>query len=214
MSFKLQIQSSALEPEGGHTRYSYPNKSFRISVTGAQGKLEWSTLNPKVASVSNTGKVKAGKVGTTRIAACDTASGQETHVTVHVHKKVTKAQAKKALLKLKPSFPDGKKWSNANYYYWTGAHLHCYGCSAFAAKLGDKVFGRWAPVTRREGFARIYPGDFLRIGGTHTVLVLSKGKDFVTVAEGNWNKKIRWGRKITFGELREKGFYTMSRYPG
>ena len=44
------------------------------------------------------------------------------------------------------------------------------------------------------------------------MIVLRVESDRVIVAEGNFNKSVHWGRKITFDTLRQTGTYVMSRY--
>ena len=60
-------------------------------------------------------------------------------------------------------------------------------------------------------------GDHIRVynnqGGEHSVIILTIGKDFVTVAEGNFNSSIHWGRRISMDDLEEAFIYreTVSR---
>ncbi len=46
----------------------------------------------------------------------------------------------------------------------------------------------------------------------HSVLVLQKNGNTLTVVEGNHNATVHWGRKITKKELQESGFYVETRY--
>ena len=46
----------------------------------------------------------------------------------------------------------------------------------------------------------------------HSVLVLQKNGNTLTVVEGNHNATVHWGRKITKKELQENGFYVETRY--
>lgn len=55
-------------------------------------------------------------------------------------------------------------------------------------------------------------------GGEHSVIVLKVEGNNITVAEGNYNNSVHWGRVITRAELtsssntRNKGIYVMSRW--
>ena len=46
----------------------------------------------------------------------------------------------------------------------------------------------------------------------HSVMVLQKNGNTLTVVEGNHNATVHWGRKITKKELQESGFYVETRY--
>ena len=52
-----------------------------------------------------------------------------------------------------------------------------------------------------EYWNKIQVGDALA-DGNHIVIVLTKADDHVTVVEGNFNKMVNWGRKITKEQLR------------
>lgn len=44
-------------------------------------------------------------------------------------------------------------------------------------------------------------GDIV-VDGNHSSVVLTKGDDYITVAEGNNGGKVKWGRKISKDLLR------------
>lgn len=90
--------------------------------------------------------------------------------------------------------------------------LVCNGCIALCGEISDKVFGKYAPVTKHSNFSRIKAGDHIRIGNEHSVMVLQKNGNMLTVVEGNYNATVHWGRKITKKELQESGFYVETRY--
>lgn len=50
------------------------------------------------------------------------------------------------------------------------------------------------------------------IGNEHSVMVLQKNGNTLTVVKGNHNATVHWERKITKKELQESGFYVETRY--
>ena len=132
---------------------------------------------------------------------------------VFVSKKISQKQAKKKLLSLKSKYPEGMSWTNENnYYYWEAANLYGYGCVALVGELSDKVFGKYAPVKTHKNFDKIKVGDHVRIGNYHSVIVLKKSDNSVTVVEGNYNASVHWNRVITKRELKQSGFHVDTRY--
>ena len=67
-------------------------------------------------------------------------------------------------------------------------------------------------VARSYGETHLKAGDHIRIGNEHSVTVLQKNGNTLTVVEGNYNATVHWGRKITKKELQESGFYVETRY--
>ena len=85
------------------------------------------------------------------------------------------------------------------------------GCFAFAMIASDAAFGN-APAYEFTDKNKIRVGDILRINNdTHFVIVLKKNRNTkYTIAEGNYNSSINWGRVI---DLKETGFdYGYTRY--
>lgn len=106
-----------------------------------------------------------------------------------------------SILALQTILPEGTPWTNeanayANVPVWG---LRGRGCAAFAMQVSDAVYGMNTGVTRLLNQApdAIQSGDVVRIGGTHSVVVLSAGKDSITVCEGNYNSMVHWGRVIS-----------------
>ena len=119
------------------------------------------------------------------------------------------------LIALKEELPEGKRWTNENFYAWHGGYYSGgFGCVAFAFRLSDAVFGDLpcsfvSPVC----FEDVRPGDILRMNGdTHSVIVLEVRSDSVVIAEGNYNWSVHWGRVLTRAEV-ERADYLMTRYP-
>ena len=124
-----------------------------------------------------------------------------------------------AIIALKDKYPEGTPWTNANSYSW-GASVAMgmgyggftgFGCAAFAMIASDAAFGD-IPAFQKEDKAGIKVGDIIRINNdTHSVIVLKvNGNDEYTIAEGNYNSSIHWGRVIN---LSQTGFnYRITRY--
>lgn len=119
-----------------------------------------------------------------------------------------------AMTALKKKYPTGKKWNNDNYYGWNGGIFSGgYGCAGFAFMLSDAAFGSLR-ARKHKDFDNIRVGDILRIKkDTHSVVVLEIKGDTITVAEGNFNDAVKWGRTFTKSEIKKIGTYVITRYP-
>jgi len=131
----------------------------------------------------------------------------------------TEAQAYSRMIAMKEQYPEGKPWTNEDFYKWKGGGKYYggYGCVAFAYILSDAAFGslpsRYIDDIRIEN---IHVGDILRINNdTHTVIVLSvNGTESVTIAEGNFNASIHWGRTMTAAQISASSTTELqTRYP-
>ena len=131
----------------------------------------------------------------------------------------TEAQAYNKMIALKKDYPEGMPWTNANFYAWNGGGKYYggYGCVAFAYILSDAAFGtlpsRYIDDIRIEN---IHVGDLLRVNNdTHTVIVLQvNGTESVTIAEGNYNSSIHWGRTMTAAQIADPSTTELqTRYP-
>ena len=99
-----------------------------------------------------------------------------------------------------------------HYFQLQGEDVEIHTWNSGEELISDKVFGKYAPVTKHSNFSRIKAGDHIRIGNEHSVMVLQKNGNTLTVVEGNYNATVHWGRKITKKELQESGFYVETRY--
>lgn len=212
-------------------------KTKKLSVKGA-GKVTWKSSKPAVAAVSKNGKVTAKKAGTAKITA---KAGKKTWTcTIKVTKAKAKKKAEsgsaaaaaesreyrldtsgmneedaaifKQMYGMKELYPEGRQWTNDNYYQWKGGIFRGgYGCSGFAFILSDKVFGD-TPARRHNDWNNVKTGDIIRIDdNTHSVMVMKVVDDNFIVAEGNYNSSIHWGRVISRDEARANGTYVMTR---
>lgn len=92
-------------------------------------------------------------------------------------------------------------------YYQLG-NIIGYQCDGFSRKLSDEIFGREAmKIDYAYDFDRIKVGDYLRFSNSretyastgHTVFVIDKTDDYVTVVEANYYSTcmIHWGGVLT-----------------
>lgn len=129
----------------------------------------------------------------------------------------TEEEAYSRILTAKANYPHGKSWTNGNYYSWKGGDGGASGCMGFAYLISDIAFGDLPART-------IYPqsgkpitisdlrvGDILRLPG-HSVVVLEKHSDYILTVEGNYQRKVYWGRKISAAKVKNADYYT-TRYP-
>lgn len=124
---------------------------------------------------------------------------------------VTEQSAYATLNSLRSTYPEGMPLTNS-YYYYSPRFGNGYGCYGFAAKLSDTVFGTEQPYQTHSSFESIRVGDNIRIGNSHSVIVLTKESNFITVVEGNYNSSVHWNRKITSASLASSGFRVYTRY--
>ncbi len=124
---------------------------------------------------------------------------------------VTETSAYSVLNSLRSTYPVGMPLTNS-YYYYSPRFGNGYGCYGFAAKLSDTVFGTEKSYQTHASFDRIRVGDNIRIGNSHSVIVLTKSSSHITVVEGNYNSSVHWDRKITASSLASSGFRVYTRY--
>ena len=119
-----------------------------------------------------------------------------------------------AMIALKEEYPDGTPWTNNNYYAWNGGIFSGgYGCVGFAFMLSDAAFGT-LPARRHTDIDNIRVGDILRLNNdSHSVIILGIDGDKITLAEGNYNNAVKWGRTMTREQVNKTANYVMTRYP-
>ncbi len=115
-------------------------------------------------------------------------------------------------LELKKQYPEGMSWTEENVYEWQGGiWKKGYGCAAFAFLLSDALYGK-KKAEKRFDFNHIEVGDVIRIlEDTHFVVVLEVHKNHLVVAEGNYNGKVHWGRKIMRADIGKEKDYILKR---
>lgn len=118
------------------------------------------------------------------------------------------------MLGLKVQYPEGMPWTNDDFYSWEGGIFNGgSGCAGFAFLLSDAGF---ASLKAREhtDFSNLRVGDIVRINNdTHSVIILSVDNTQISVAEGNYNSSIHWGRTFSLEEIKRVGNYILTRYP-
>ena len=95
---------------------------------------------------------------------------------------------------------NGTNGCTCNHFACKG-HLSAAQCMGFANKLGYDVFGdtTWTLHTNSgKAYQEIKVGDIVRISGSHSVFIIAKNGNVVTVGEANYkpNCEISWGRTI------------------
>lgn len=123
----------------------------------------------------------------------------------------TEAEVYETLIGLQDEYPEGMAWTNDNMYAWNGSNTVGYGCVAFAFTLSDAAFGE-LPATEHTDTSNIRVGDILRINNdTHSVIVLKVEGNNITIAEGNYNSSVHWGRVLKLSSTQID--YILTRYP-
>ena len=159
-------------------------KTKQLVCNGTTGKMVWKSSNPKVATVDKKGLVKAIKPGKAMISVSGGNLIGSMTCKVGVSKKITTKQARRKIMAMKKTYKEGLSWTNENrQYFWEATNCQCYGCIALCGEISDKVFGKYAPVTKHSNFSRIKAGDHIRIGNEHSVMVLQKNGNTLTVVE-------------------------------
>lgn len=138
-------------------------------------------------------------------------------------------EAYDAMIAMKDELYEGMPWTNfqpygnegewGKYYRFQGGSVKGaslgVGCAAFVFILSDEAFGNLPARTIDRGgfkYEDVKVGDILRVNNSHFVIVLRVGSGGVTVAEGNYNKSVHWGRSMSKSEVLNANFI-VTRYP-
>lgn len=138
-------------------------------------------------------------------------------------------EAYNAMIGMKDELYEGMPWTNfqpygnegerGKYYRFQGGSVKGaslgVGCAAFVFLLSDEAFGTLPARTIDRGgfkYEDVKVGDILRINNSHFVIVLRVASGGVTVAEGNYNKSVHWGRTLNKSEVLNANFI-VTRYP-
>ena len=113
----------------------------------------------------------------------------------------------------------GYPYTNAHYYGWYGGiYRGGYGCAAFCFEMSDAAFGtnlaKLATDMSSSTIKRTAKvGDIIRLDyNTHSVIIVAFEDTGVVVAEANYNKAVKWGRRITYDEIARTGTNIITRY--
>ena len=201
-----------------------------LKVKNAKGKkVKWKSSNSKVAKVSKSGTVRGVKPGKATVKAfvgskklsckitvkkqSDLIVGGSYSKTYHAvgggvitidtskyNSRVVAAIDK--MLSLSSKYPHNSAYTDRDYYDWRGGvYAGGFGCCGFAFILSDSVFGD-APARRKKTLVSLLPTDIIRYDA-HAVIVLDVCPSYVVVAEGNYDGRVKWGRKLEYSEIRE-----------
>jgi len=125
---------------------------------------------------------------------------------------LTEKSVYEKMIALKSKYPNGMSWTNSNTYT-ANNRTRASGCAGFAYILSDEAFGS-LPQRKHTDIEKIKVGDILRMNSdTHSVVVLQIDNNKITIAEGNINSSILWGRTVTWKEAKARGNYVITRYP-
>ncbi len=152
---------------------------------------------------------KTGKGNTKKRTTTTKKTSLEKEKTITTKAKSSKEQK---LLALKRKYPEGMSWTEEKEYAWHGGiWKRGFGCAAFAFLLSDALYGEKA-AKKSVDFVHIEVGDVIRIvEDTHFVVVLEVHKNEIVVAEGNYDGKVHWGRKIKRTEIGKEKDYILKR---
>ena len=138
-------------------------------------------------------------------------------LTAHAAEVPSEAEVYQKIISMKSQYPEGKSWTNSTRYNWKGGPYGAGGCMGFAFLMSDSAFGTLPardiyptggnPIT----ISQLRVGDILRLPG-HSVVVLEKHPDHIIITEGNYQRRVHWGRKITAAQVKKANYYT-TRYP-
>lgn len=118
--------------------------------------------------------------------------------------KLLKAQKNKA------KYKHGITWTTETHSFNPTPNYGVQGCSAFTHSMLDELFGDTLNISAPYYWTiggqnlshdfKLRPGDTIS-QGNHIVIVTDVYDDYVIVAEGNYNGKVNWGRKIMLSDL-------------
>ena len=120
-------------------------------------------------------------------------------------------------------YKEGTPWTNADLYVnkveFYGYPAGCYtggGCFGFMMDMMEYASNYKYPIRIIEGtydnLPKIRVGDGVRVmDDCHSVVVLEVNGTVITVAEGNFNSSVHWGRKIDLADPLE-GFTNLATF--
>ena len=136
---------------------------------------------------------------------------------------ITQQDVYNAIIAMKEKYPEGTPW-NGDYtkYVWNttpeeDVTFIGYDCTAFAYMMSDEAFGD-SPVYYVRDSKELRIGDIVHFAEyddkpAHDAVIIGISSDGYTLAEGNYNKTVHWGRTITRSWMEQHFGYGYSRYP-
>lgn len=129
------------------------------------------------------------------------------------HSDISDEEAYRRLMVIRSKYPDGTPWGE-NELYISGLR-YGYGCAAFIFYVQDFLYGAPARPLTDSSFdmAELRIGDHIRVqNNRHSVIVLTKGDGYITVAEASYYGGVHWGRTMTEEQLRKEFVYRETCY--
>ena len=191
------------------TTSSKPTTTVKSTTTTTKASNNQTTSTTKKVTTKTT-SVVTKQANTTKPT---TTTSTTTTKTTTTTKALTTKEVYNAMIALKSKYPDGTPWTNDNSYSWKGGIYNIgYGCAGFAFMVSDAAFGS-RKATKHTNFDNIKVGDIIRMyNNTHSVIVLAIDNETYTIAEGNMNNSVLWGRKISLSSIKSTGTYVLTRW--
>lgn len=193
----------------------YIGDTFKLKLKNAKGTIKFVSTDTDVVTVSSKGKVTAKGAGKATVKVTYKSNTYKCKFTVKEDTSNTSDQPSNktlsdeyiynAVMGMQDEYPEGTPWTNANSYMWGYnavislgySSYGGYGCMGFAIMASDVVFGKDTPVYQYYDKSQIRVGDILRINNdTHSVIAIKIDGNMITIAEGNYNSSIHYGRVI------------------
>lgn len=181
---------------------STTTKSVTTKQATTQATKQATTVPTTKATTTTVASTTAPTTTTTTTTTASVSSSSSSEASVY-----------NAMMSLQSKYPTGTPWDNSNSYAWRGGiYTVGYGCAGFAFMLSDAAFGSKA-ARKTTDLNNIRVGDIIRLyGDTHSVIVLKVNSDSYTVAEGNLNSAVYWGRTVSKSEVVSTGTYVLTRW--
>ncbi len=226
LSVAMLLQTGAVNvlaaaPEGTEANASVSENATAPAATATEPKAEEVlTTEPAQASLGTEDEDPIKESGYFTVSE----PTEEQRNRLYTEADPSETQVYNAMMAMRSQYPEGRAWTNNNGYvgkgllynsqYPGGVIMTGYGCVGFALILSDNAFGS-APMYQKDDYAGIRVGDILRVNNnSHSVIVLSDDGDYYTIAEGNYNSSIHWGRRIYKSSLPSIFNYRWTRYTG
>lgn len=205
------IPSTTSTTEVATTSHVTTTSKVATTTSNVTTKKITTTSKPTTPTTSKATSTKpTSKVTTTTVVTTTTTTSPTTTTTQKI---LTESEVYQSIMSLQSKYPTGTPWDNSNYYGWkAGIYSGGYGCAGFAFMLSDNAFGS-KKATKHTNFDSIKVGDVVRyLNDTHSVIILKRNGETFTVAEGNLNSAVYWGREITLSEFKNSGSYVLTRW--
>lgn len=188
---------------------------------GASSKLTWRSSDTSVLTVNRKGKVNIKKPGQA-VVTVSTSNHLEASISItavrlasplfsarYWHGKPSEKRAYNALMRMKKQYPTGMRWNDDDWYelrwpeqYPPEGYVAFGACKGFAHMMGEAAFGNRPVRFEYKRTSKLLTGDIVELW-SHTFIVLGRTGNAITIAEGNYDGKVNWGRVIPLDILSE-----------